>query len=270
MLLTSPATPTDWRTPLTELGFTADRRRAGYRLNGTLFTTVKGWPTLQSSKPITDGDPLRGQLDRPGLWRMVRFEGLTYRLFEMPPVPAVVVDEDDERSARPDAMSCLTWALMTAHGTLPGGWQPPPRDEVESWMSRDALTVSVGSALRQGELIHRADRLALRFPIVPRIPATLSPARRGWLEELLTDAQDRWRLVRIGLSGSGSETAWAEVDLTGCPGPVLESLFRASLGALRWVVEWLAGSADFLVDPGAKSQALEVSTATGIPRGKEE
>jgi hypothetical protein len=257
-----PATlaPARWRPHLDGLGFTPTRDRAGYRLNGTLFTTDNGWPVLTTAKPLAGVDPLRGQLDRPGLWKLVRSGDGVRRVFEMPPPKHAPADDGDE-PADP-ALACLSWALATAAGKLPDGWQPPPRHEVEAWLPANGLTVQAGSLVRQGELVHRPERLALRFPILTTIPADLPAARRGWLEEVLQEGQDRWRLVRVGLAG---EAAWAEVDLSGCPGPVLESLFRAGLGALRWVVEWLAGTAAFLADPAVGCRALEVCPVRALP-----
>jgi hypothetical protein len=113
--------------------------------------------------------------------------------------------------------------------------------------------------LRQGELIHQPNRLAVRFPIVQRVPDDLPPRRREWLREVLIDGQNRWRMVRIGLAEeAGSSAALAEVDLSGCPHGLLESLFAAGLGALRWVVGWLVEAADFLVDGSVACRALEV------------
>jgi hypothetical protein len=249
-----------WQDHLTDLGFIPARDRNGYRLNGTLFTTEGGWPTLQTSRAMPSVDPLRGHLGKPGLWKLVRSargRGAV-RVFELPPVARAPSDDEDEEGHDPSA-ACLKWALATSAGQLPDGWRPPPRHEVEAWVPAGGLTVQSGPVVRQGELIHAAERLALRFPILPAVPAELPEPRREWLYEVLRDGQDRWRLVRIGLTGSGtSEAVWAEVDMTGCPGPVLEGLFRAGLGALRWVVEWLAGSAVFLADPAVGCRALEV------------
>jgi len=127
------------------------------------------------------------------------------------------------------------------------------------------LTVQAGHLLRQCELIHRPDRLALTCPILTHIPADLPAARRTWLHEVLSDAQNRWRMVRLGLVGNGEEAVLAEVDFSGCPSAVLEHLFPTGLGALCWVVAWLVNSVDFLADVTQASGALEVFPAGSEP-----
>jgi hypothetical protein len=254
------ATPAHWQRHLRDLGFTRARDHDVYRLNGTLFTTRGGWPTLQSSRAVSGADSLRGQIGKPGLWKLVRSpdRGII-RLFEMPPRAAEAEDPFDGEEPDRAAADCLTWAMATSSGKLPEGWQPPARAEVERWVPAGGLTVQAGAVVRQGELIHASDRLAIRFPLLPRVPDELPAGQRAWLYETLRDGQDRWRMVRVGVTGAaGSEAAWAEVDLSGCPVAVLESLFEASLGALRWVVEWLAGPAAFLADPAVACRAVEV------------
>src|SRR5262249_28075615 len=109
---------------------------------------------------------------------------------------------------------------------------------------------------------HEASRLALVCPILTGIAADLSPARRSWLRALLQDGQDRWRLVRLGLTETA---AAAEIDLTGVPPLIVESVFRTSLGALRWVVAWLVESAVFLADRAKPCAALEVCPERDTP-----
>ena len=99
-------------------------------------------------------------------------------------------------------------------------------------------------------------RLAFDFPIVPKIPPDLSAARKEWLRELLTDGQDRWRLVRIGLAGDSE--VHAEVDLTGAPHEALEELVRVGVDALRLVVSSLVEPADFLVNGADDCRAVEI------------
>jgi hypothetical protein len=156
--------------------------------------------------------------------------------------------------------ACVQWALATESGEAPAGWQPPPREEIESWVPADRLTVQAGPLVRQGQLVCAPERLALRFALVHSIPAGLPEARREWLEEALAEAQDRWRLVRVGLTADGA-AALAEVDFTGCPRAALEVLFPTGLDALRWVVAGLVNVADFLADAGASCRALEVRRA---------
>jgi hypothetical protein len=244
-----------WTADLDALGFTS--QEGAYRRNGTLLTPGRGWVALESAKPLPDANPLRGQLSRPGLWKLVRGDGVR-RIFELPEA-ALSAEEPDDAEETSSLRACVRWALDTDSGEIPAGWQPPPREEVETWLPVSRLIVQTGPAVRQGELVHSPERLAVRFALVHSIPEELNEGRRAWLEEVLAEAQDRWRMVRVGLTAGSA--ALAEVDFTGCPRAALEVLFPTGLDALRWVVEGLVKVADFLADPPATSRALEVRRA---------
>lgn len=127
-----------------------------------------------------------------------------------------------------------------------------------SWV-RGELTVQQGKRLRQGTLDCSDERLALSFPVLDSIPPDLAGTRFQWLGEVLADAQDTWRMVRIGLAeeGEGRRTARAEVDMTGAPPVLLEGLCRSALAGLRWVVQWLLDPAELLADTTCRCEALE-------------
>jgi hypothetical protein len=222
-----------------------------------MFRTDGIWSTLAGSEPVIGIDPLRGQLGQPGLWKVIAGpeEKSLQRVFELPARVLEVHEEDDDSEEATSPLSaCLHWAMQTAEGQPIPGWQPPPRDELEAWIPPYGLAIQTGPIARQGFVICTPERLALRFPVAPSIPPELPAARRAWLRELLLEAQNRWRMVRVGLSDSSVE---AEVDLTGAPAVVLEALFRFSLDALRWVVHWLAYPANFLADPTISCRAWE-------------
>jgi hypothetical protein len=242
---------------LAELGFAfADGR---WRRNGTAFATDGRWSLLQTHTDATGFDPLKTKLGQPGLWKPLRAgNGATLRVFDLPPSMFSADSDDTFSDAEPGwpVKACVRWALDTADGRLPDGWQSPPRAEVESWIPRGGLTVQFRSVLRQGSLHHGPDRLALRFPVVPRLPADLPAHRRAWLREILCDAQSRARMARLGVgAGGGIE---AEVDLSGAPRSAVEGLFGMGLESLRWLVEWLE-IADFVVSDAASAcRAFEV------------
>ncbi len=246
---------------LLKAGFSRARPGEEFRCNGVLLRDEGGWAVVRSAKPAADADPLEGQLGRPGLWKCVRDAdgaGLL-RVFDLPRLPDAPEETDGEGERAPLA-ACLEWAAATSHGRLPEGWQPPPRAEVNAWAPPAALTVQAGALVRQASVVYAPDRLALTCPVLTRVPEALPEARRAWLRELLVEAQDRWRMVRVGFAGE-APAVLAEVDLSGCPPEVVESVFRAGLAALRWVVEWLARPADFLADAALPSRALEVFPA---------
>ncbi|HYT92305.1 MAG TPA: hypothetical protein VEL76_26560 [Gemmataceae bacterium] len=256
--------PQRWDADLVALGFRPEETGA-YRRNGTLLTPGRGWVAVEENGENANGDPLTGQLGLPGLWRQIRSGDRVRHVFELPESAlAAPPDPETESENESPLRACIEWAVATATGGVADGWQPPPYAEVESWIPIGRLTMQCGPLLRQGELIHAPGRLALRFPIVSAIPADLPEVRREWLHELLADAQDRWRLVRVGLTVDET-AALAEVDLTCCPHAVLEGLFKTSLDALRWVVEWLVKSADFLADTDVTCRAVEVCRVRALP-----
>jgi hypothetical protein len=258
MTRTARTGPESLEAQLHQLGFRRSRVGVGYRRDGLVFKTEGRWSTLQAAAAEADVAPLHGQLGRPGLWKPLPGGGRPLSVFDLPHAAltaAADADEDEEAAAPFEA--CLAWALATAEGRVPDGWAPPPRSEVESWLPPGGLTLQVGPFVRQGTLAHGPDRLALTFPVLPRIPDDLPESRRAWLAALLLDAQT-WRLVRVGLTDApGHRAAYAEVDLTGAPAAALECLMRTGLGALRWVVQWLVGPAAFLADGARACRALE-------------
>jgi len=159
---------------------------------------------------------------------------------------------------------CLLWAFDTAQGCVAPEWRPPSRATVESWFKPEQLTVVAGPLLRQGEVICEPDRFAIRFLLVPELPPDLSESRLAWLRVLLDETQDHWHLVRLGLApdDDGQSRVIAEVDLTGVPQSFAEDLFVISLEALRWVVQWLGETTDWLADATVASELLAVCPET--------
>lgn len=246
---------------LRPLGFTT--AADGYELAAERIRLVPGrhWWTLRQE--LTDADEASRELleppGQPGLWKRVRVGNKIERMFAL---PASLLDGQGlEEHLEEDhlAWQAMSWALETAQGRVPSGWLTPDRAVLESWFTREQLTVVSGALLRQGELIAEPDRLALRFPIVPELSAELPAARRAWLRLLLEEAQNQWHLVRCGwLEGPDGTAAVVEVDLTGAPGALHEDLFVTSLEAVRWTVQWLGEPADWLADAAVASELLAV------------
>jgi hypothetical protein len=251
------------------------RRDGSYR-RGPITATRDGiWHTLRAK--ASRRERADGLLGQPGLWKLVRnADGRCERVFDLPqvddlPDDAAWADAPDGEDRGESALSLmLEWAAATADGLVPTNWQPPPAETVRRWAAPADLSVRNGGIVRQVEIIVESDRLALRCRVVG-VPAELPPQRRAWLDRLALDANDRWRLVRLGWDGDGSDSSdssgssnlIAEVDLTGCPAGVLESVFRAALAALRLVVGWLVRAADFLADPACGSALLEAAPSPG-------
>jgi len=242
-------------------GFRRARRGTGYRQNGLRVTSDHAWLTVEAKAENTAG-LFDGQLGKPGLWKTVieRKSGRVRREFHLP-LSVMAGGElwagDGEEEADP-LHACLSWAAATARGELPDGWTSPPRQQVEAWIPHRGLLIQTGPLLQQGSLVHAASRLALEFRIVNEVQEGVSPRRREWIEKVLAEAENRWRMVRVGLDGAKDRPAiQAEVDFSGAPHGVLEGLFKAGLDAVRCVVSWSLWPLAFLCDTRVSCRAWE-------------
>lgn len=250
----------EWHEAFKELGFRAAPRGAGFRHNGLSVKPDSGWLTATAATS-GGGDALAGQLDKPGLWKQIGEGKAARRQFDLRLAAigsAATLGEDGQEAADP-LESCIAWAAATALEDLPAGWECPPREEVESWIPAEGLTLRCGELVRQGTLVCQPDRLALRMPLVNEIPVDLPEARGEWLRAVLLDAHNRWRMVRIGIQGPAERrSVVAEVDLSGVPAAVAEAFVKAGLDALRWVVSWLVRSAGLVADARIALRLCEI------------
>jgi len=249
--LARSGTEPPWHVALHGLGLHLGAEAAGKRSGKVRFGLDNGWGRFEIVRSKR-GDALAKQPGRPGLWKLHGIDGRSKGrdVFELP--PAVLRRAGSEKNC---IQALARWALATASGKFDKTWTPPPRDQIERGLPEMALTLQIGSIALQGRVTHDTGRLAFGFPIVQGIPGDLPAARMAWLRELLTDAQDRWRLVRVGLTAEGE--AVAEVDLSGAPHDAIESLVPIGVDALRLVVSSLAEPAEFLVHGAEGCRALE-------------
>ena len=249
------------------------RRGAGYRHNGLCVTWDHRWLTVEA-KAEAGSDPLWDQLGKPGLWKPVvpPKPKRPRREFHLP-LEVLAGSEfwtDDPEEAADPLRACLDWAAATAKCKLPQGWKSPPREQVEAWIPAGGLVVRCGPLLRQGALRYGPNHLGVRFSLAGELSEQISLVRRDWLAQVLADAGNRWRLVRVGFCGSADRPAvQAEVDFSGAPHPVLAGLFRAGLDAIRWVVSWSLWSVGFLSDARVACRSWE-APRTGTARRKED
>jgi len=275
----SAPSPTEFGHPAAENGALLHRgfQRAGdlWCRNGIRLRQEGRWAVLESDAGADADHEVVAQIGQPGLWRVIAdLNGDPRRVFELhDSVLSLVGDASSpDTNSEPRSMldDCLDWALGTADGKIPVGWQPPARAEIEALIPRGRLTIASGTEARQGELIHAPGRLALRFPILHRVPAGLPELRRRWLRDILFDAQNRWRLVRLGFTGQPDNLAIAaEVDLSGAPHAALEPLLSVGLDSLHWVVTWLVETAALLADADVACRALEFGPCPQPNPGKE-
>lgn len=250
-----------WEKELAAAGFVAGRAGHCYTLNGITLRFMDRWISLESDALRETADELARLMGKPALWKYVRTPaGHTRQLFEFPisMVAGTEPDFDDEiEKAGSPLQAMLAWALDTLNSERLNGWRPPAYRQVQSMFPAKSLTVQCDTDARQGELVCKSQRLALRFPILLRIPEDLSEARLYWLGRLLMETQNRWKLVRMGFnSGPIKTAALAEVDLTGAPPGVLSDLVKIALAALKGAVTWAVPSAAFLIDGAMDSSAL--------------
>jgi hypothetical protein len=266
-------TQASWQTALQALDFQQQRART-YQRDGFVARADRSWLVL--ARKARADHPFRDAADQPGLWKPVPHGAaeadhpatwefaLPLRLFQVESVPL------DDSSAEDSPRAAVEWALASAPGTEPASWTPPPRATVDSWLPEAGLSLQCGPLTRHGALVHQPGRLALRFPLLHEIPRSLTPQRRAWLDRVLLDAQHRWHLVRVVMSGvAGRPAVEAEVDLTGAPAVILAELFALSLDAVRCVVSWLIWPVTFVADPEVACRAWDVSPTADVFRTEE-
>jgi len=244
-------------------GFSLPNGNGSNNLKGIGFTFCDQWIQIISKLPLDAPDPLNALLGEPGLWKIVTDEAhQPWKIFEFPQVvvaennPACEPLNEAAKSALPAA---LQWAGDTLAGKRINGWRSPPKQEMMALLDPKSLTVDCGRHARQGELVYRPKCLALRFPLIFDVPDDLPDTHHFWLRNLLIDAQNRWKLVRIGFRDKSSAAAvQAEVDLTGAPHGMLVGLIEVAVSALQAVVAWVVPPAEFLVEQASDIWALNV------------
>tara|TARA_R110002096_G_scaffold24760_26_gene78053 strand:+ start:674 stop:1489 length:816 start_codon:yes stop_codon:yes gene_type:complete len=255
--------------PLTEAARrTRTLEAVGFKKSGndfkkgrTSFSNRKGWLTLRSTFPKT-AEPTEGKLGKPGLWKKTPTTPAKQH-FTLPETilannRAASPDDDD-----PTLRACVDWALATRNGRPPKAPQLPSAEDVENWLG--SRTIQIGDIVRQIEVNHLESQFSLRVTIVNDIPRERTPGTE-WLAGLIEDAQEQWKLARIEFTNQDDDhdVAIAEIDLTGAPSPILESLFLTSVDTLRWIAASLVPTAEFLVGNDAKSSpALSETTIQG-------
>jgi hypothetical protein len=262
---TSIAMPTSWswEEALHQIGFRPSD--AGFQLDGFRFRFDGQWVTLESTAAhqcVASSEPM----DAPGLWKIIGNGCQPRQLFEC--LTSVIHAEEtefDETEPRLTPRSWLKWALDTAAGKAPVAWTAPAPNQLEEWISPAALSLQRSAFVRQGAWVVRPDRLALEFPILFTVPNDLDAPRATWLEALLREANQRWRLVRFGVvQSSGRRSLAARIDFTGAPRS--QRLFSTSLTALKYGAAWVAESAELLADTRQPLEALAAPPPNTEPR----
>ena len=238
-------------------GFT--RRGTGPLRRGPLTATCQdGWLAFEPFDVDTLHLP-QLSLGKGGLWKP---RGLDAYAFEVPlaALGAADVCLDDEDGAGEQVVEDVAaWCEATLVGEPAADWVSPDEDAVSAWLPAEARAVRQGALVRRIELICSPRRLALRAVLVSEVPASLSAARRTWIERKLLFAQRQWRLVRLGFDcGTIDKPAIAaEADLTGCPTAICRELLLASVSALQQVGAHELLTLSVLCDHSVACQAWE-------------
>ena len=147
-----------------------------------------------------------------------------------------------------------TWCGEAGEGNIPEDWSPPCQGELDHILTKDALTIRHNSLLREIKILDDKEYV-LRLTLA-EIEGELSPRRSEWLDAFLTAASAYWPLVHFGLTPDG-RAAVAEVNFTGAPPEVLETLLQPALDSFRWIVAGLVETAEFIASPESESGVLE-------------
>jgi hypothetical protein len=228
-----------WRDAFEATGFHRVQNGNGFRHNGMSLTVDESWLTLSTRHGAT-ANSLLGDLGKPGLWKTVDLKNgkPIGREFHLPMAALAGVKEWADGGDQDDSNpieTCLRWAAKTVGRQRLPSWTSPPRQQIDAWIQPADLVLQNGALIVQGSVTHAPDQLAICFPILSELPAAMTAARREWLQAVLADATNRWRMVRVGLSDSQTPAVSAEVDFSGAPSAVIEDLVKAGLDAVRLV-----------------------------------
>jgi hypothetical protein len=226
-------------------------------IEGLRLSVTADWASVWREPRADEIDPL-AQLGRPGLWKRVTSARLPRCVFEVPlcvvdEIGAACADGEGDGDARFVGLEHLIEAAhATKNGRVPAEWIASAEDEVAATVPADLLTVQCAEVASQGRVMRSDERLVIEFPIVTAVPKSLAAPRRKKLAAVLVEANDNWRMVRVGLrDGAAAENtldAIAQLDLTGMPHASIEPLLRYGIDALHHVVRWAAASAAALVE----------------------
>lgn len=257
-LHTTYQTEADLRSQaLAEAGFKKSGK--GFRKGNTTLKQEKGWVTLTTNLPKTEG---QSKLGACGLWKL-QPQKATKQEFSFPenlisPTNAMAVEHSVSLFA-----DGVRWAMETKKNTAPSDWISPSEEDIENWLG--SRTLQIGNAIRQLECKRSEDKLALRVSILGPVPRERN-SHLSWLDRLIADAQEQWTMARIEFRqlDTNTDEAVAEIDLTGAPSQILQPLFLTSVDTLRWIAASLVPTAEFLAsDSASLSQALNDATIKG-------
>ncbi|MEQ9379973.1 MAG: hypothetical protein RJP95_03865, partial [Pirellulales bacterium] len=241
----------------------------GFRRGPLCLNITSKWITLSTANAelATEGPSESGPA---GLWKTERTaSGFVHHVFDVPLEIVTGQSEwcDDIDEVVSPLAAVIEWAESTRNGGLPDGWACPPPQELEELLPTSSLTLQAGRFAKQGTVRRQDSHLSVSMPLLGRVPHDLTPSRRGFLTELIREAQHRTRLVRLVRKPADGEfkNIVAEVDLSGVPEFAAERMLRFGLEAIRHVVKQLVETVEMLVDPTVTSTVWDISSVQEIP-----
>lgn len=237
---------------------------AGEQLDGPVVLHREG----RFSVLLTEG-PAPTALGERGPWKRVGGEAGPMSVCELP--------DTQTRSGASVANGLLAAAIRYGQGLLvdepiaPLGEQR--LDELRERLTPEALLVRAGAHVCQGRAVLEPETQRLEFSLVPavRLSEQATPEQiRAALALVLADAQECWRMVRLGLADSAAEppVARAELDLSGAPEVLLDSWLATGLCALRQAVRWVLPSISLILESGQESRTIRrVVARSGTAEG---
>lgn len=244
-----------------EAGLRCCRFRAGRSglHRGPLHVSLgDSWSTfwMRGGKSVGDQD---GGPGMPGLWRRVTSRDSPVPRLEFDVPTGSLVDaalaggqqDPREQAAPPPLAALVQWVCSCRDGSVDTQWKPPEQESTRAELAPGNLALQSGPLLLQGSVIQAPGRFALRFPLAVFRLEALDPCREQWLEESVRASTRQWRMVRVGREKRPESvlTLLVEVDLSGCPHGLFDSLVRSGVAAARWVASWLLWPVRSLTDP---------------------
>ncbi|KYK23605.1 hypothetical protein AYK24_07280 [Thermoplasmatales archaeon SG8-52-4] len=229
---------------LEKLGFVKEESER-YSYSDLTFRFENYWPILEQDLPDNlNIDPLNSnQLGQPGLWKYTVGDNVISRRFDIPPeILGLSLEE------------FISWAILTSdQRRFQETWRRPLLEELD--LKKEDFVVQYDRFIRRIHLVNENQTLALRLSILPVVPE-LDKYRLQCLRDVLIDAQNRWRLLRITL-GSPGESIEAEINFSGAPQSILRNLIKSGLNVLSLFMKWLIASVDLLANVSLKSNIFK-------------
>lgn len=169
------------------------------------------------------------------------------RVFELP-AGFLSYEEDPRVLAAP-----LRWALCARPGdggVSSGAVECEGPVACDAPMPGEAPAYQRGPVVRHGEITTTPSSVHLRMPILTVSIDAVDPARRPLLSELLADAAERWRWIRLGVDDARRPSV--EISLPPMEMTVSEALVALARDGLDAFLDWIVAGAEVVASCEAR------------------